>query len=185
MKTPLILLVCLLLAVYVTGQDKKIIISQNGIDSIKIGMTEIDAQKLLNNQLSPYKVPNITYYPQNTALDSTNKYLKKTYTCIYNKIRLILIFYRTLQDETTDFKLVGIMPVTGQNYIETTSGIKLKMTEKELVQLCTNYKYTYTTVSINNFSKTYYITDDTKGASKKLIVLIKNGYIASFAISGV
>ncbi len=168
----------IILSIKVNSQNNKLIISTNGIDSIKIGMQKFEVEKVIGNKLKVSGIPDLLN--QDTAMKPTRN--EEYFTCKYKGANLVLIFFRFTLHKKSDFELVGIIP-TPNSLIETEKGIKIGVSEKDFIAICKKYDYPYSQMSGDENSMNYVFSDNkTKDSSKIFLVSISKGKIISLSI---
>lgn len=166
----------LFLTLCASSQNKKLIISADGIDSIKIGMSKIEVEKSINSKLQPYINHDSGFKKQDTAkINVTCEDCMGIFTCNYNGAELSLIFFHA--------ELVSISSLLTSSFIETKTGIKVGITEEALIANCKkNYKYKL--IDIDENSKGCYFSENLNSESAKaMFVRIDKGIVTSLSVA--
>ena len=167
---------------------KSLLISTNGVDSIKIGMSKPDVEKAINAKLKPYIAPDSILKNQDTAImKNACKDCSENWICNYKGIELLLTFFRYTMYQKSDFELVAITPTSTQAVVETKGGIKVGITEKKFIDICKKNKYKYDfdsyNLSIDLQKRGCFFTDNlNEQTAKVLMITFSNGIAASLAV---
>jgi hypothetical protein len=167
---------------------KSLLISTNGVDSIKIGMSKPDVEKVINAKLNPYLTSDSILKNQDTTImKDACKDCSENFVCNYKGIELLLTFFRYTMYQKSDFELVAITPTSTQPVVETRGGIKVGITEKEFIGICKKNKYKYDfdsyNLTIDLQKKGCFFTDNlNEQTSKVLMITFSNGIAASLGV---
>ena len=179
---------CFLLALFAScqtqAQTKPLLISTNGVDSIKIGMSKPQVENIINAKLKPYIIPDSILKNQDTAMmKNACKDCSEILTCNYKGVEFLLTFFRYTMYQKSDFELVCITPLLTLPVVETKAGIKVGMKEKEFIEICKKNKYAYNFMGIDGKSKGCFFSDNLdKESAKVLMINISNGVITSLSV---
>lgn len=167
----------LLSSLIAKAQDEKIIISNNGIDSIKFGMTKAEVEKIINAPLNKVTLP----YPDAHSHDSLGEI--ENYSMNYKKIPFMLMFSKDQSEDSV--KLTFVMPLYSSSHFETKDGIKKGMSVKDFLSLCQKNNYPYKVlVEINNIAS-YKFSDDPQSSKKNISVFFKDGVLISMTLDNI
>jgi hypothetical protein len=169
---------------------KPLIISTNGVDSIKIGMSKPAVEKVINAKLKSYVTPDSIQKKQDTAiLKNACKDCNESFTCNYKGVELLLTFFRYTMYQKSGFELVAITPTSTLSVVETKGGIKVGITEKEFIVICKKNKYKYYFNSYNLTTdlqnRGCFFTDNLnlgEQTAKVLMIRFSNGIAISLAV---
>jgi hypothetical protein len=167
---------------------KPLLISTNGIDSIKIGMSKPDIEKVIGVKLKPYILPASILKNQDTIMmKNVCKDCSENLVCNYKGVELLLTFFRYTMYQKSDFELVGITPTSTLPVVETRGGIKVGITEKEFIDICKKNKYKYDfdsyNLTIDLQKRGCFFTDNlNEQTAKVLMVTFSNGIATSLAV---
>jgi hypothetical protein len=159
-------------------------ISTNGLDSIKIGMSKGDVEKVLKTSLQFYDGSTSTIKDQDSAItkwgcnNCTQKYIVR-----YGTINLLLTFFRFTLYKQTDYELAAISSVPPSTLIHTKAGIKVGISEDKFDEICKNNGYSIQEMGLN-VDKTAYIFSDglDKNSSKGIVVQFQNGRLVDLLV---
>src|SRR5437868_902035 len=85
-------------------QTKSLLISTNGVDSIKIGMSRPDVEKVMGTKLKPYILPDSILRSQDAAMIKNScKDCNENLICNYKGVELLLTFFRYTTYQKSDF----------------------------------------------------------------------------------
>jgi hypothetical protein len=166
------------------AQTKPLLISTNGVDSIKIGMSKPQVENIINAKLKPYIIPDSILKNQNTErMKNACKDCSENLICTYKGVEFLLTFFRYTMYQKSDFELVGITPISTLPVLETKTGIKVGMKEKEFIDICKKNKYDYNFMGIDEKSKGCFFSDNLdKESAKVLMINVSNGVITSLGV---
>lgn len=166
------------------AQTKPLVISTNGVDSIKIGMSKPQVENIINAKLQPYIIPNSILKNQDTAMmKNACKDCSENLICNYKGIEFLLTFFRYTMYQKTDFELVAITPTSTLPVVETKTGIKVGMKENEFVEICKKNKYPYNFMDIDEKNKGCFFSDNLeKESAKMLMIKVSSGIITSLGV---
>jgi hypothetical protein len=189
-----IITVCLyvLLSVYGNAKEnqqlKPLLISPNGVDSIKIGMTKSEVEKITRVNLTPYNFVDSSTLNQDTSLRAHERqYAIERLTCNYKGVELILTFFRYTMRQKSDFKLVSIVPASHNAVVQTKSGIKTGITIDDFVANCkkNNYWYSFENYSMSlatNMQGCFFTDNVHDKTARVLFITFSNGIAKSLGV---
>ena len=159
-------------------------ISTIGLDSIKIGMSKGDVEKVVKTSLQPYLGSTSPIKDQDSAVtkwgcnNCTQKYIVR-----YGTINLLLTFFRFTLYKQTDYELVAISSVPPSTLIHTKAGIKVGISEDKFDEICKNNGYSIQEMGLN-VDKTAYIFSDglDKNSSKGIVVQFQNRILVDLLV---
>lgn len=167
---------------------KPLLISTNGIDSIKIGMSKPDVEKIIREKLKPYRTPDSILKNLDTSMmKNACKDCSENFICNYKGVELLLTFFRYTMYQKSDFELVAITPTSTFPVVETKGGIKVGITEKEFIEICKKNKFKYNfgsyNLTIDLQNRGCFFTDNlNEQTAKILIIKFSNGVATSLAV---
>jgi hypothetical protein len=167
---------------------KSLLISTDGVDSIKIGMSKPDVEKVINTKLKPYVTPDSILKNQDSAMmKDACKDCSENLVCNYKGVELLLTFFRYTMHQKSDFELVAITPSSTQPVVETRDGIKVGITEKEFIDICKKNKYKCDfdgyNLTIDLQKRGCFFTDNlNEQTSKVLMITFSNGIATSLSV---
>jgi hypothetical protein len=169
-------------------QTKPLLISTNGADSIKIGMSKPQVENVINAKLKPYVIPDSILIKQDTAMTKNAcKDCNENLICDYKGVELLLTFFRYTMYQKSDFELVAITPTSTLPVVETKGGIKVGITEKEFIEICKKNKYKYDfdsynlTIDLQNRG-CFFAGNLNEQTGKLLMIKFSNGIATSLAV---
>ena len=157
-------------------QNDGFAISTSGLDSIKIGMSKSDVEKVVKTSLQPYLGPTSSIKDHDSAITTWGcENCTQKYVCRYKAVTLLLTFFRFTLYEHSDYELAAISPEPPSSLIHTEAGIKVGISEDKFFEICKNKSYAYQDMGENG-NKTSYIFSDSKNknSSKALIAQFLN-----------
>jgi hypothetical protein len=169
-------------------QTIPLLISTSGVDSIKIGMSKPDVEKVINANLKPYMTPDSILTNQDTAMMKNDcKDCSENFACDYKGVELLLTFFRYTMYQKSDFELVSITPTSKLPLVQTKGGIKVGITEKEFIEICKKEKYKYDfdsyNLTIDLQKRGCFFTDNlNEQTAKILMITFSNGIATSLAV---
>src|SRR3954453_2818809 len=116
------LFVLMHLTFHVECQNVKLTISTQGIDSLKIGMSEMQVKKVIGGELKPYINPN----PDPST---------EVFTCNYKGVELHLVFLKYTRNEKKESSLFSMAPAVKGSLVETNTRIKTGISENEFIKI--------------------------------------------------
>jgi len=152
-------------------QNKTLIISNNGIDSFKIGMGKRAIEKLLDAKLRPYILPD-SISNSSHGIWPNNKY-HSYYECNYNGADLIFVFFEHI------LRLDLIVQLSGSQIVETSTGIKIGISESEFINICMRNKCSYGFL-LNK--KACFFSDRNDSDARKIFVIFSNAVVSSIGV---
>ena len=174
-----------LFASYQTNaQTKPLVISTNGVDSIKIGMSKLQVENITKSKLKPYIMPDSILKSQDTAMMKyTCKDCSENLICNYKGVEFLLTFFRYTISKKSDFELIGITPTSTLPIVETKTGIKVGMKDSKFIEICKKNKYAYNFMDIDGKSKGCLFSDNfDKEPTKVLVIKLSDGVITSLSV---
>jgi hypothetical protein len=180
--------VTLLASCQTNTEIKPLLISTNGIDSIKIGMSKPDIEKVIGIKLKPYILPDSILKNQDTTMmKNVCKDCSENLVCNYKGIELLLTFFRYTMYQKSDFELVGITPTSTLPVVEARGGIKVGITENEFIDICKKNKYKYNfdsyNLTIDLQKRGCFFTDNlNEQTAKVLMITFSNGIATSLSV---
>jgi hypothetical protein len=174
MKT-FFLFISLHLALQVECQNVKLTISTKGIDSIKIGMSEMQVEKVMGTELKPYISPDAK---QTTPDPST-----EVFTFNYKGVELHLVFIKYTRNEKKESSLFSMAPTSKVSLVETNTGIKTGISENEFIEICKKNNYAYEFLGDQN-NRGYLFSDNLDKMSKyRMFVTIEDSIVTSLGVA--
>ena len=156
-------------------QNVKLTVSTQGIDSLKIGMSEMQAEKVIGSALKPYISPD--------AKQSTPDPNTDVFTCTYKGVELHLVFTKYTRNEKKESSLFSIAPTSKASLIETNTGIKTGISENEFIEICKKNNYTYESLPDEN-NRIYLLSDNFDKTSKyRMFIMIKDSVVTSLGVA--
>ena len=183
MKITLSLCTILLLAIGCAGQDTKLILSSNGLDSVKIGMSIPEVERVIAGKLRLYVLPDSIPLLKDSAIRAAMcKDCSRIFTGIYKGVEVQWTFFRFTMYKQTDFELVSI----GSNspLVHTKTGIHIGITEKVFKDICTRNNYLVADEHTDKKGKVYLFSDVRDDNSSKLLMAeFTNGMMKSLMVA--
>ena len=179
-----LLLIIVLVNYQTNAQTNPLLISTNGVDSIKLGMSKLQVENIVKSKLIPYSTFDSIIKNQDTTLmknacNNCSEYL----ICNYKGVEFVLTFFRNIMSQKHDFKLVGISPTSELPVIETDTGIKVGMKENKFIKICKKNKYPYYFSNIDNKNKGYLFADNLNNESSNLLMIkVSSGIITYLSV---
>jgi hypothetical protein len=175
MKT-FFLFISLCLTLQAECQNVKLTISTKGIDSIKIGMSEMQVEKVMGGELKPYISPD--------AKQSTPDSNSEVFTCNYKGVELNLAFIKYTRNEKKESSLLSIAPTSKASLVETNTGIKTGISENEFIEICKKNNYTYELLDPNDKVVVYLFSDNfDKTSFYRMFITIEDSIITSLGVA--
>ena len=150
------------------SQTNSIVISTDGIDSIKIGMSRKHVEAVTATKLKPYLQLDSVLNPF-IQYSRENKY----YECDYKGLKLLLTFW-------WGSRLDIISTLPGLSIIETKTGIRVGTCQSEFDEICASTKSycSYLTTKEGCF-----ISDEKEGREQNsMFVMFKNSIVATIGV---
>jgi hypothetical protein len=174
MKT-LFLLVLIHFTIQVECQHATLTISAQGVDSLKIGMSEMQAEKVMGAELKPYISPGAN---QNTPDSNT-----EVFNCNYKGVELHLVFIKYTLNEKKESSLFSIAPASKVSLVETNTGIKTGISENEFIAICKKNNYTYELLPDDN-TRVYLFSDNIDKTSRyRMFTTIEDSVVTSLGVA--
>jgi hypothetical protein len=153
------------------SQTTGLVISANGLDSIKIGMKKMEVEKVLGTPLEPYISSTSGISDPDSIVTTWGcENCTEKYICKYKTVTFLLTFFRFTLYKHTDYELAGISSVPPSTLIHTKSGIRIGISEMEFIAICKKNKYPYNEMPIDDNSKAYVFTDELHEHSGKALM---------------
>ena len=167
------LFVCIHLILQVECQNAKLTISTQGIDSLKIGMSEMQVEKVMGVELKPYIVPKQSTSDSNTEV----------FTCNYKGVELHFVFVKYTHNEKKQSSLFSLAPTSKVSLVETNTGIKTGISENEFIEICKKNNYTYELLADEN-NRSYLFSDNLdKTSSYRMFITIEDSIVISLGVA--
>ena len=181
---PLYFLLPLFVSCQTKAQTTPLLISTNGVDSIKIGMSKLQVENITNAKLKPYIIlESILKNPDTAMMKNACKDCSENLIFNYKGVEFLLTFFRYTLYQKTDFELVGITPTSTLPVVETKTGIKVGMKENEFIEICKINKYPYNFMDIDEKNKECFFSENLQNESAKMLMIrVSNGIITSLGV---
>jgi hypothetical protein len=151
-------------------QSRTLIISTEGIDSLKIGMEHHAVEKIVGAKLRRY-VPD-SLLTKFSALFPPPSSLISYFECDYKGLKLILVFFGYS-------RLDIISPILSSGIVETNTGIKVGMCKSEFLDICTRTK-TYKSFLINKDA--CFFSDGNEQKFNSLFAIFTNSLVTAIGV---
>jgi hypothetical protein len=169
-----VLLFCFLLFKSFHGecQNAEFEISTDGLDSIKIGMSIGEVEKVVKVPLEVYNGSTSTIKDHDSAITAWGgcKNCTPKYICRYEGVTLILTFLKPKHYQHPDYELVAISQEPPTSLIHTKTGIKVGISEDKLIEICKRNNYPYDKTAIDSNTNGYLFSDRLNRYSGKTLI---------------
>jgi hypothetical protein len=139
-------------------------LSSNGLDAIKLGMSTTEVEKAIGGTLQP-DTPDSAAQKDSTLCKECTQY----YKCKYKDLTLALTFFRHTMYEKSDYELAAIAAFPASALVRTKSGIATGMSEKEFLDNCTGNGYRFAKMGADKKNSGYFFSVSLNMKSSKML----------------